>query len=348
MASCRCENCQNIIGNEKRENLIKKLKKKEEEKESQNLAAIALAGTDHIDAGTTRDVGGVKASTVAMVSAGIAAAGVDLFLPASMYARPMIDANGKVVSEISFGVVGRQSVVEGEDDESQNLATLKSNESIHIKMQGQNKDDVNQEKDNGSMSAIGFKSGQGENQHIDLHTHRAAESKEIELYHESLSNALLHRHDAKNAQHPPSPEAALPRTAPDTSTTTNDSNEISSKRSRDQFAIETIDKLVHEIKGFKHKMAKIRAENTFHRKHPSSEAIVFDINNITDAEKLRLFCNEEIPSSKHTKQKPTDAFSTERIRSLAEQDIILYNELTRSIMERTLELTKARRESSNS
>jgi len=117
MATCRCQNCQNKVGNEKRENLIQKLKKKEEEKESLALAAFAISSgnasgsaVDHVEIPAVTSIGGVDANTVAMVSAGVAASGVDVFLPVSSYARHMKDENGKVVNEIAFGIVGRQSV----------------------------------------------------------------------------------------------------------------------------------------------------------------------------------------------------------------------------------------------
>ena len=117
MATCRCQNCQNTVGNETREKLVQKLKKKGEEKESLALAAFAISSgsaggsaVDYVEIPAVTSIGGVDANTVAMVSAGVAASGVDVFLPASSYARQMRDENGKVVNEIAFGIVGRQNV----------------------------------------------------------------------------------------------------------------------------------------------------------------------------------------------------------------------------------------------
>eukprot|EP00979_Chaetoceros_neogracilis_P005028 scaffold861_cov231-Chaetoceros_neogracile.AAC.3 len=99
------------------ERRAKKTKKKEEEKESLALAAFAISSgnasgsaVDHVEIPAVTSIGGVDANTVAMVSAGVAASGVDVFLPVSSYARHMKDENGKVVNEIAFGIVGRQSV----------------------------------------------------------------------------------------------------------------------------------------------------------------------------------------------------------------------------------------------
>eukprot|EP00554_Chaetoceros_debilis_P011114 CAMPEP_0194109186 /NCGR_PEP_ID=MMETSP0150-20130528/8735_1 /TAXON_ID=122233 /ORGANISM="Chaetoceros debilis, Strain MM31A-1" /LENGTH=613 /DNA_ID=CAMNT_0038798087 /DNA_START=807 /DNA_END=2648 /DNA_ORIENTATION=+ len=159
MATCRCTGCQNNIGNEKREKIIQKLRKKEEEKESLALASFAISGNASRGAvgvggnGTRNkggggeffaempdvsDVGGVKSKTVAMVSASVSAAGIDVFMPPSSYARIMVlkktdgknkdyginnDGNEGMeterrVTEIAFGMVGRQAVggvrVEGE------------------------------------------------------------------------------------------------------------------------------------------------------------------------------------------------------------------------------------------
>ncbi len=124
MSTCRCKDCQNKVGNEKREKLIAKLKKKKGEKESQKLAALGGGGGSGsgvekdnllLDASVTTSIGGVPAKTVAMVTAGVTAAGIDVFLPASNYAKRMIlkGMNGeedRTLDEIAFGMVGRQKV----------------------------------------------------------------------------------------------------------------------------------------------------------------------------------------------------------------------------------------------
>jgi hypothetical protein len=128
--SCRCQDCQNKPGNPRREQLINKSRRREEEKESLSLATLkydtsrgGIGGSSTIMNGNgglhsssndtdekKKKVGGVPPNIAAIVSTGVAAAGVDLFLPASSYAYPMQMENGKIVSEISFGTVGRQVV----------------------------------------------------------------------------------------------------------------------------------------------------------------------------------------------------------------------------------------------
>ena len=148
--SCRCQDCQNKPGNPRREQLITKSRRKEEEKESLTLAALKY------DRGTIKSsknvvgimnsggdgsgiqnsignmylkqykVGGVPPNIAALVSSGIAAAGVDLFLPVSSYTQPMQLKNGKIVNELAFGMVGRQDVGGRRSDKSMSTDTSTS------------------------------------------------------------------------------------------------------------------------------------------------------------------------------------------------------------------------------
>jgi hypothetical protein len=171
---CRCQSCQNIPGNPRREQLISKSKKKEEEKESLTLAALKLdsakvvrsggvgggdgevtnshmigesgilpTGMDGIGGdinssgnginanGIQNDstfggymnnvmksskVGGLPLNLATIISSGVAAAGIDLFSPASNYTQPMQTKSGKIVSELAFGMVGKQDVGGGNND----------------------------------------------------------------------------------------------------------------------------------------------------------------------------------------------------------------------------------------
>lgn len=137
--SCRCADCQNRPGNAKREELIEKARKKEEDKDTLTLAALkydrankaktdaAVANLNATAAAAAQNqkVGGVPENIAAIVTTGVAAAGVDLFLPASSYTQAMKMKNGNVVSEISFGMVGRQAVAGG------NVLKEELNESPH-------------------------------------------------------------------------------------------------------------------------------------------------------------------------------------------------------------------------
>jgi hypothetical protein len=339
MTSCRCENCQNKVGNEKREQLIKKLKKKEEEKDIVNLAAITIAGTDHMDIGAMQDVGGVNASTVAMVSAGVAAAGVDVFLPASQYARPMIDESGAVVNEIAFGMVGRQSVG-GNGDKPQNSIKPTADHSVPV---------VGKQ-----VPAVGAIHVRGERRRTDLHARWAAETEDIDLYHSSLKNAL---HEMENNKEAETLNQEVTKEAKSSVATT--ATELkpplaeteSLKRSHEQFARDTIGKIVDEVKGFKKKMERIKIEESHQNKEAQNQSESSTIDKSLDdraieyKEKIRpLLCSEEFPTGEN---ESLHAISTKRICKLAEQDIVLYNELSRSIMERALELAQARKERGN-
>ena len=113
-SQCRCQSCQNKPGNPKREALLKKSRKKDEEKESLAYAAFKLTGQQDengLDDITSRvAVRGVPPSAAAMMAAGVAASGVDVFLPPSSYAVPMKLETGRQSEVIAFGTVGRQIV----------------------------------------------------------------------------------------------------------------------------------------------------------------------------------------------------------------------------------------------
>jgi len=112
--SCRCNDCQNRAGNPRREQLINRSKKKEEEKDNMTLAAFKneIVGLDNQNDSVigNRKVGGIPANIAAVVSAGVASGGVDLFLPVSSYSQPMKSENGKEIHEIAFGQVGKQQL----------------------------------------------------------------------------------------------------------------------------------------------------------------------------------------------------------------------------------------------
>lgn len=170
---CRCQSCQNKPGNPRREQLISKSKKREEEKESLTLAALKLDSANVVRSGgvgggdgegtnshmvgdnnalTTgldgiggdinssgngnningiqndnalggymnnvmkSSIGGLPLNLATIISSGVAAAGVDLFSPASSYTQPMQTKSGKIVSELAFGIVGKQDVGGGNND----------------------------------------------------------------------------------------------------------------------------------------------------------------------------------------------------------------------------------------
>lgn len=108
--SCTCINCQNTLGNEKREKQVATLKRKEEENNAALAANPNSSFPDLMDLPTAIQVGGVPASTVSLIAAGLHAGGVDLIMPPSSYARPMMDEKQQPIHEIAFGTSGIQSI----------------------------------------------------------------------------------------------------------------------------------------------------------------------------------------------------------------------------------------------
>jgi hypothetical protein len=330
MATCRCENCQNKVGNEKREALMKKLKKKEEEKDNINLTTIAIAGTDHIDVSAMQDVGGVKAGTVAMVSAGVAAAGVDVFLPASQYARPMTDQDGALVSEIAFGIVGKQTVGGREHGNEDTPKTATNNHVGHS----------------------GYKTGS--------QIRPVANIKDIDSYGISLKKALKEVKDDEEGERigkdlhsdaKLSSESIAITAAEREESTQKEERSESLKRPYDHFARGAIDKIIKEVKVYRTKMDRIKEnipklqqnkEQSNSDNSPMGK-IVTDQTAICNDKIRPLVCKEEFPISM-PKRETLNESTIPKIVKVAEQDIVLYSELSRSIMERALALAKSRKE----
>jgi len=360
MTTCRCQDCQNKVGNEKREKLISKAKKKDEDKESLALAAFAISGTDHAEMPAVTNIGGVSANTVAMVSAGIAAAGVDVFLPAGSYARPMLDGSGRAVDEIAFGVVGRQDVggVE-EDSASQALNKLKVE---NLVAPGASNPIL-------SIDLIGALPGRSSTSRTDLQARWAVLTQDVGLHHESFKSILMDTsmgttrtscmEDSSEMSKPVSAIAA------DSVSVSVGTNTESSKRTHEQFARETIDNIMSNVNDLKKSMdsmnglARRRIDELLEKKNGVVEQ---DINSGASSEKSMgrqpikdedmdiesqpvensLLCKEEFPAGPRKEALPESAIK--ELYSLASQDTALYNELSRVIRERALELAKARKE----
>jgi len=303
MATCRCQNCQNTVGNEKREKLVQKLKKKGEEKESLALAAFAIssgsAGGSTVDYAEVPDVtsiGGVDANTVAMVSAGVAASGVDVFLPASSYARQMKDENGKVVNEIAFGVVGRQTVggKEGDKGRSDGLIGTSNDKSSYSR---NNRDaSLKRDHDDRSKSLL----------------------EDIKMYREQLV-ASAKGIDSKTFEAAKSLQE----------------NTSIKKQKHEEFALATISKITQELTGFKAKMdsAIVEAREKIEDKLSKQEAMD------TDQGQGHSSKSETMPES--TQVLP-DSKNIKELYAIASQDIALYNSLSDAIRERAVQLAKAR------
>jgi hypothetical protein len=104
-SNCRCYNCENIVGNDKREKLVSKIKKLDTKKDTGAVPST----TGYVESNELPEdasVGGIPAKTVSLVSKGLITAGVDVFLPPGNYARPLLLPNGRLVAEVGFGMVG--------------------------------------------------------------------------------------------------------------------------------------------------------------------------------------------------------------------------------------------------
>ena len=305
MATCRCQNCQNTVGNETREKLVQKLKKKGEEKESLALAAFAISSgsgggsaVDYVEIPAVTSIGGVDANTVAMVSAGVAASGVDVFLPASSYARQMRDENGKVVNEIAFGIVGRQNVGGKEGDTGRSIGLIGTENTNDSKASySRNNCDASLKRDHDERSKSMF--------------------EDIDMYREQLV-AIAKGIDFKNS------DVAIPL-----------QDNISIKKQKHEvFASATISKIMQELTGFKAKMesAIVEARENIEEKLSKEEAMDVDQGQGHSSK------SETMPES--TQVLPDS--NVKELYAIASQDIALYNSLSDAIRERAMKLAKAR------
>lgn len=122
--SCHCTDCKNHVGNAEREVLIDKSRKREEQECIALASAYALGNSGGNSAGNSGvagvAIGGVVAASAntailgndsggraEVLAKGVAAGGIDVFLPPYSYAVPSFGQNGDI---ISFGTVGRQVV----------------------------------------------------------------------------------------------------------------------------------------------------------------------------------------------------------------------------------------------
>ena len=319
MATCRCQNCHNKVGNERREELIQNLKKKEEEKESLALAAFAISSgsasgsaVDHVEIPAVTSIGGVDANTVAMVSAGVAASGVDVFLPASSYARHMKDENGKVVNEIAFGIVGRQSVGGGKTDAGDGKFGRGGVGLINKRID--------------PTSSASFQQGG-----TDVSSSRDQDDslkslvEDISIYRDHLlANAKGNDYDSKKKSIASTPLSKRP---------------LTKKRSHEDFASRTIANIMQELTGFKVKMdsaiveAREKIENKLSPKETSKDEAM-DSDQVSAA----MSNAEEIPES--TQILPDS--NVKELYAIVSQDIALYNSLSDAIRERAKNLAKSR------
>ena len=387
--SCGCVSCQNTPGNPRREQLVSKLRKRVEERDrrSMNRHNFVGSGDDgvsisnrsigsndqvngmkhddnnisgHFDKNPLR-VGGVPSNLATLISTGIAAAGVDLFLPPSSYATPMQRKNGDVVSEISFGTVGRQDVG--------------------------GKNDVEKKKSIGQDSSLlgdvvrgGIGSDMTINLLSNLETTETNSEKQAQIANEELISycdsvrAYLNTYNNSQADgvsgwgdfvqslksdgQPQSMSSKMLTTYFDINNRIKYRNKM--RRSFDEFARDTIVGITEDIKTCKKVMeeAEVIAEARFNsilssnNNAESSESNLVSIDNETNLngsessfeDGINLQCLETMPIIDDEFEK-CDEVSGENIKEdyiSAARDAALLRELARKIRERALDLARER------
>ena len=309
-----------------REKLINIQKKKRKKNKTETPV-----NDDKVNLTATKAIGGLNASDVNIISQGLAASGVDVFLPASSYAKPLVDDEGKVFREIAFGMQHVDNSDSVKDKDHHDSSNVCQENPLAAADTSSNK-----------VPAIEITPGHK----TDLQSYWAAATGEIAMYHSHLKSALdliETRGNTYTGDQKISPRPVVRGKFEERQSVKDGYKASNLKRSRKEFAQETMTNIVNEVRYIKKRMDSSNKRPDHEEKGSnvgnSSPGITHHNQFISHDKRVRLQCTEDFPT-----QKVESANGIRKLTEIVEQDIILYNELSRSLIERSLKLATIRKE----